>query len=57
MAGQQLASSRNGGNIASWGTGATYLITNDAQVDVSFSWAATKETPDFAWGVGLAVRF
>lgn len=57
LAGQQLASRKNGGNIATWDTGATYLITNDVQVDVSFSWAATKETPDFAWGVGLAVRF
>ena len=57
LAGQQLASKKNGGNIATWDTGATYLINNDVQVDVSFSWAATKETPDFAWGVGLAVRF
>ena len=57
LAGQQLASKKNGGNIATWDTGATYLINNDVQVDVSFSWGATKETPDFAWGVGLAVRF
>lgn len=57
LAGQQLASRKNGGNIATWDTGATYLLTNDVQVDVSFSWAATKDTPDFAWGVGLAVRF
>lgn len=57
LAGQQLSSKKNGGNIATWDTGATYLITNDVQVDIGFSWAATKETPDFAWGVGLAVRF
>lgn len=57
LAGQQLASKKNGGNIATWDTGATYLITNDVQVDIGFSWAATKETPDFAWGVGLGVRF
>lgn len=57
LAGQQLASRKNGGNIVTWDTGATYLITNDVQVDIGLAWAATKNAPDFAWGVGLAVRF
>lgn len=57
LAGQQLASRKNGGNIVTWDTGATYLVTNDVQVDVGFSWGATKDTPDFAWGMGVSVRF
>lgn len=57
LAGQQLASKKNGGHVVTWDTGATYLITNDVQVDIGLAWGATKDTPDFAWGVGLAVRF
>ncbi|MFZ5526061.1 MAG: transporter [Pseudomonadota bacterium] len=57
LAGHQLASSKNGGNVVTWGTGASYLVTNDVQVDVNFSWGVTKEAPDFGWGVGMAFRF
>ena len=57
LAGQQLASKKNGGNIATWDVGATYLVSNDVQLDMAFSWAATKDTPDFQWGVGVSFRF
>ena len=57
ISGQRIASSRNGGSTVTYDTGAAYLLTNDVQVDTAFSWGANKNTPNFAWTVGLSVRF
>jgi hypothetical protein len=57
LAGQQLTSERNGGSQITYDAGATYLITNDVQIDTSVSVGANRHTPDFQWGVGLSVRF
>ncbi len=57
IAAQQLASNKYGGNVITYDMGATYALTNDLQVDVGFAWGLNKHSPDFAWGVGVAVRF
>jgi hypothetical protein len=57
IAGQQLTSERNGGNVVTYDVGAAYLIGNDMQLDISGAWRATKQAPEFSWGVGLSVRF
>lgn len=57
IAGQQLTSERNGGNVVTYDMGAAYLIGNDMQLDISGAWRATKQAPAFSWGVGLSVRF
>lgn len=57
IAGQQLASKKNGGHVVTYDMGATYALTRDLQVDAGFSWGLNRNTPDFAWGVGVSVRF
>lgn len=57
LAGQHITSVKNGGSQVTWDTGVTYLVMDDVQVDVSFSWGANRHTPDFAWGAGLSMRF
>ena len=57
ISGQRIASSRNGGSTVTYDAGAAYLLSNDVQIDSAFSWGANKNTPDFAWTVGLSVRF
>lgn len=57
LAGQQFAARRNGGSLVSVDAGATYLVNDSLQLDVSFARGLTRETPDFQWGVGASFRF
>ena len=57
IAGQQLASSRNGGNVVTAGTGLAWQLTNDAQLDAAVFRGLNHNTPDWAWTVGLSLRF
>jgi hypothetical protein len=57
LAGQRLASKRNGGTVVTFDTGATYLVSDSLQLDLSLSRGLTHESPDFQWGVGVSVRF
>lgn len=57
LSGQQLTSRKNGGNIVTYDAGAAYLLNHDTQIDLAFSWGATRETPDFQWGIGFSKRF
>ncbi len=57
LAGQQLTSNKNGGNIVTYDVGAAYLINHDTQIDFALSWGATRQTPDSQWGIGLSKRF
>jgi hypothetical protein len=52
----QIASSRHGGTQASLGIGASYLISNDCQVDTMFSRGLNHRTPYASWTVGLSFR-
>ena len=57
IAGQQLASRRNGGSVVTLDTGLTYLVNDAFQLDLSLQRGITRESPDFAWGVGASIRF
>jgi len=57
FAGQQFASSANGGNIITYDVGISYLLTNTVQVDTAVNVGANHFTPDVAWTVGLSVKF
>lgn len=57
IAGQQLASSRNGGNVVTLGTGVAWQVTNDVQLDTAVFRGLNHDTPDWAWTVGLSLRF
>lgn len=57
IAGQQLASSRNGGNVVTAGTGLAWQLTNDAQLDAAVFRGLNRHTPDWASTVGLSLRF
>lgn len=57
LAGQQLASSRNGGNIVTVGMGLAWQLTDDVQLDTAVFRGLNRSTPDWAWTVGLSIRF
>jgi len=57
LAGERLASKRNGGSLVSVDVGATYLVNDNLQLDSALSFGATRQTPDLAWTVGVSVRF
>lgn len=57
VAGQRLASKRNGGSTVTFDLGATWLLSKDIQVDTAIQAGLTKESPDLAVTVGLSMRF
>lgn len=57
LAGQQLASQKNGGSVVTFDTGVTWLVNDSLQVDLSVMRGLTTESPDFQWGVGFSFRF
>lgn len=57
IAGQQIASARNGGNVVTAGTGLAWQLTGDAQLDTAVFRGLNHHTPDWAWTVGLSLRF
>jgi hypothetical protein len=57
IAGQQLTSARNGGNVVTAGTGLAWQVSNDAQLDAAIFRGLNHNTPDWAWTVGLSLRF
>ena len=57
LAGQQIASSRHGGNVVTFDTGAALRLTDDLQLDVSLMKGLTRTSPDLQVGLGLSARF
>ena len=57
IAAQQIASSRNGGNVVTAGTGLAWQVTDDAQLDTAVFRGMNHNTPDWAWTIGLSLRF
>ena len=57
IAGQQFAAARNGGNVVTAGTGLAWQLGNDAQLDTAVFRSLNRNTPDWAWTVGLSLRF
>ena len=57
LAGQQLASNRNGGKLVTLDTGVSYALSNDTQVDAAVFRGLNHASPDWQWTVGFSVRF
>ena len=57
VAGQQLASREHGGNIVTFDTGATWLLSDATQVDVAASFGLSDEAADDALTVGWSHRW
>lgn len=57
VAGQSLASNRNGGKVVTLDTGLTWQLTQDLQLDTAVFRGISKAAPDWSWTVGLSVRF
>lgn len=57
VAGDQLASTRNGGRSVSAGTGLTWLVDRKLQLDASINRGLTKQTADWVFGLGVSVGF
>lgn len=57
VAGQELASNRNGGKVITFDTGITWQLDKSLQLDMALSRGINKNAPDLAWTVGMSVRF
>lgn len=57
VAGQQLASARNGGKVITFDTGLTWQLAPSLQLDTAVSRGISKAAPDWSWTVGLSARF
>lgn len=57
VAGRQLATPENGGNIVTYDVGIGWIFTPSMQVDAAVSFGANDHTPDLAWTVGFSVKF
>jgi hypothetical protein len=57
VAGRSIKSSAHGGSVVTYDVGGAYLLSKNVQIDTAVSWGANRYTPDFAWTVGLSMRF
>jgi hypothetical protein len=57
VAGQQLASRRNGGNLVTLDTGLAFAPTPTLQFDIEFAHGLTSAAPDFESGAGVSIKF
>ena len=54
---QQIASSKNGGNVVTFDVGTAYLLNKHTQVDFVVSRGLNKNTPDWNLGAGFSIKF
>ena len=57
LAGEDLGARPHRDPVRFFDTGLTWLATESLQLDVSVTHGLTPAAPDFAWGVGLSLRF
>jgi hypothetical protein len=57
LSASQIAHTRDGGVLASWGLGAAYLVNNDLQLGIRSGVAANRNTPNNYMLFELAQRF
>ncbi|CAN5315720.1 hypothetical protein BH11PSE9_BH11PSE9_27580 [soil metagenome] len=57
IAGQQLASKKNGGSVVTFDAGGSYLVTESLQIDLSVSRGLTSDSPRLQWGAGVSFRY
>ncbi|QNH12832.1 transporter [Xanthomonas sp. SI] len=53
----QIAKSDDGGTVALLDVGSAWLLSNDVQLDVAYSYGLNERSPDHALGAGLSFRF
>lgn len=52
----QIASSKNGGTMATLDVGVAYLLTKNCQIDTMVSRGLTSHSPDWSWTIGLSFK-
>ena len=57
VAGQQLASRRNGGNVVTLDAGLAFAPVPTLQFDIELAHGLTHAAPDFESGVGVSIKF
>jgi len=57
LAGQQLASRRNGGSVVTLDAGVAFIATPTLQFDVEASHGLTNAAPDLEAGAGVSIKF
>jgi hypothetical protein len=57
VSGQQLASRRHGGSVATLDAGLACLLDRNLQLDVAVARGLNRNAPDLGWTVGLSARF
>jgi len=57
VAGEQFAPHKHGGNVATFDTGATWLLSQNTQVDIAGSFGLTEAAPDAALTLGWSHRW
>jgi hypothetical protein len=57
IAASQIASKKNGGNVATLDLGTAYLVTPTAQLDFAVQRGLNRNSPDLAWTVGFSIKF
>lgn len=56
VAAEQIASTRNGGRQVSAGTGLSWLLERNLQLDASLNRGLNRQTADWVWGLGISYR-
>lgn len=57
VAGQELASQRNGGKVVTFDAGLAWQLAREMQLDTALQAGISKAAPDFAWAVGISLKF
>lgn len=57
LAGQQLAPARHGGHLITLDAGLALLLNPSTQLDLALARGLNKNSPDFAWTLGLSLKY
>ena len=53
----QIAATEHGGTQAAFDVGGAWLLSDDLQLDTAISLGLNERTPDWAWTLGLSIRW
>jgi hypothetical protein len=57
LAVQQIARSKDGGNVVSFDFGSAYQLTKNTQIDIGVQRGLNRNTPDWTVGTGFSIKF
>lgn len=57
IAGQEIATAKNGGSYVTFDFGGAYLVNNTLQLDASVQLGANDNTPNQSWAIGVSKKF